>query len=422
MTFDFLQWEREHELARLEDGRYSCQVCRRVWKRKPRTVCAGLPVYDFAARPPDLLTFTQLRRMKRWPAERSSPDGAYFIRKSPYRRYLYSLEQSRPWRVPSPGQRGAIAKMRLGLVARYTCQRCGYYDKSQGKSRWAMEVDRGWCASCWNRYHQAYRQQEVCQRLHTFVEGGEYIIVDSETTGLDIDLDEIVELSILHSSGTVLLNSLIRPTTLYPGRSLASGIHGLHYEDLASAPTLEEVWPVVRAVLRRYRRGMIYNAAFDVTMLERGAKRFGERVPGVQWECLMEEVSWGWGSWNENHQRYRYVSLDGACQVAQVKQEQAHRALADCRATLAVVRELATWDGHIERLEPPQVTEKRLRKRRWDGWQTRRSEAQYDNDVDPFVASGDVACATPILVGYEAVDTASSEKDFDLFFDLGNLP
>lgn len=424
MAFNFQFWEREHALERLAGGRYFCGVCKRTWVCKPRTVCAGLPVYNFHARPADLLTFSQLRRLKRWPADRSEPDGAYFIRKSPYRRYLYSLEQSRPWRVPSPHQQEAIQRMRAGLVQHYTCQRCGYYDKSHGKDKWATRMSRGWCAACWNKYHQEYRQREVCKRLHAFVEdgAGEYLILDSETTGLDFNLDEIVELSILHSSGAMLFSSLIRPTNFYPGRYLASGIHGLHYEDLEHAPTLEEVWPQVRAILRRYRRCIIYNALFDVSMLEYGVKRFGQRVPSVKWECLMEEVTWGWGRWSTYHQSYTYVSLDGACGVAHVKREQAHRAEADCRATLAVLHELAAWHGHLVNVEPPRVKERVKRPRRGADWWTEGADQKRrEEEDDPFLVGNDHPGSIIPLPVEDVAPVASMVSDFDPFLGSGGF-
>src|SRR5262245_2362248 len=153
MAFDFSLWERDHALVREPGGRYACEVCQRSWARRPKTYCAGLPVYDFHARPADLLTFTQLRRLKRWPGCRSEPDGAYFVRKSPYRRYLYSFASSRPWRVPTERQREAIAKMRLGLADHYTCRRCGWYDSSHGKDRYASRLEDSWCGACWQEYY-----------------------------------------------------------------------------------------------------------------------------------------------------------------------------------------------------------------------------------------------------------------------------
>ncbi len=393
--FDFSLWERDHVLARQPGGRYTCEVCRRSWMRRPKTYCAGVPVYDFNARPPDLKTYTQLRRLKRWPADRAQPDGAYFVRKSPYRRYLYSLAASRPWRVPTLRQQEAIAKMRVGLVEHYTCKRCGWYDASQGKDRYASRLYDGWCGACWQEYHQRQRQIEVCRRLATWASDPGFVIFDCETSGLDYQLDEVLELSIIHSSGAVLFHSLVRPHTFYRGRSLATHIHGLTYEDLESAPQLADVWPQVVAILRRYRRVIAFNAEFDSIMLERSARRYNLRVPRLTWVCLMQEVSWAWGRWSEWHQSYSYISLKGACSLLGVERsDQAHRALGDCQAARAVLYALVTKDGHIDLEAPPAHVPARVRGRvRWTTAESRQPvlvSADGGDAFDPFLDSDDL--------------------------------
>lgn len=385
MAFDFHLWERTHVLVREVDGRYSCGVCQRSWSRRPKTFCAGLPVYDFHARPPDLLTFTQLRRLKRWPADRRAPDAAYFIRKSPYRRYLYSLATSKPWRTPTERQREAIVKMRVGLIEHYTCKRCGWYDQSHGKKRSVLHLDDGWCGACWQEYHQRQRQADVCQRLAAWTSDPDYVILDCESTGLDYQLDEIVELSIIHSSGATLFNSLVQPHTFYRGRSLATHIHGITYEDLEPAPQLVEVWPQIAAILRRYRRVITFNAEFDSIMLERSAQRYGLRVPRVtSWECLMQEFSYGWGRWSGWHQSYSSVSLEGAHHMLGIERaDQAHRALGDCRAVLAVLRELAGRSINLE--APPKHVPARVRERsRWTSAEIVAPVALSSGSMDDF--------------------------------------
>lgn len=75
-------------------------------------------------------------------------------------------------------------------------------------------------------------------------------MLDSETTGLG-DEDEVIELALVHSSGTVLFSSLIRPQD--PQRAdLATHIHGITRQMLLDAPSLPEIWPTICAILRRY--------------------------------------------------------------------------------------------------------------------------------------------------------------------------
>src|SRR5436853_2742093 len=82
---DFEGYERSHELVKLSDDRYTCNRCRLRWKRKPKTFCAGVPVYRYGAWPEGLYTYTQLRRDRSMqPVNREEPQGCSFLRKSSY--------------------------------------------------------------------------------------------------------------------------------------------------------------------------------------------------------------------------------------------------------------------------------------------------------------------------------------------------
>jgi len=44
---------------------------------------------------------------------------------------------------------------------------------------------------------------------------------------------------------------------------------------LASAPRWPFVWPTIKAILRHFRRVLVYNAAFDHRLLAATAQRYG---------------------------------------------------------------------------------------------------------------------------------------------------
>jgi DNA polymerase III epsilon subunit-like protein len=361
---DYSGYERVHELERLPDGGYACRLCKLVWKQRPRTFCAGVPVYRYGEWPEGLYTRTQLRRMKLRPRDPEQPDGADFIRKSPYRRWLYCLSEARPWRVPSPRQAEAIEKMRAGLVARYTCQRCGWYDRSHGKNKYARWIKDGWCSRCWDVYEDRMRQAEQCEWARTYIERGPFIVLDSETTGLDFRQDEVIELAMIDGhTGAVLFNSLIQPEDLAGRSSLATHVHGIDREMLQAAPRFPEVWPVIRAVLRRYGRVLVFNATFDYLMLRNTAARYGYRgVPGRRggqdWECLMQQYARFNGAWSSYYRGYVWVGLDAACWYLGIEDDGAHhRALSDARRARAVLWKLAEHAGKIEQVGPPQLQE-----------------------------------------------------------------
>src|SRR6185437_14582980 len=87
-------------------------------------------------------------------------------------------------RMVSEQQQAAVVKMRAGLVARYTCQRCAYYDQSHGKNKYATRLRNGWCSQCWDEYDRIGRHREQCAWAQKYIQEP-FLVLDSETTGLD---------------------------------------------------------------------------------------------------------------------------------------------------------------------------------------------------------------------------------------------
>src|SRR5690606_16006245 len=71
------------------------------------------------------------------------------------------------------------------------------------------------------------------------------LILDTETTGLG--QAEVIELSVIDTRGTVLLDTLIRPRTgvMNP---YAQRVHGITLEMLTDQPTWPEVLPELRRI------------------------------------------------------------------------------------------------------------------------------------------------------------------------------
>jgi len=154
------------------------------------------------------------------------------------------------------------------------------------------------------------------------------LILDTETSGLHGSA-EIVQIAIIDKSGTVLLDTLVRPTRPIPRD--ASAIHHITDERVKDAPTFADIAPQLRELLHG-QTVVIYNADFDCRMLKQSAAACGLiHELGCFFEDAMEPYSAWVGSWSSFHRNYRWQRLPGGD----------HSALGDCRACLNVLKMMA---------------------------------------------------------------------------------
>lgn len=157
----------------------------------------------------------------------------------------------------------------------------------------------------------------------------DYLVLDTETTGLDNKKDEIVEISIINQHQDVLLDVLLRPTR-HDSWKEAQAIHGICPKDVAGAPTLEDISEKIKEIFSRYNKIVIYNAGYDVGFIE-------HLIPkGTVISCAMKRFAKYYGKWNSYYGNHTWISLVNA--TDHIKYEfKPHRALEDCKATRALV-------------------------------------------------------------------------------------
>lgn len=173
---------------------------------------------------------------------------------------------------------------------------------------------------------------------------GQALILDTETTGLDI-WAEVCSVALIDLAGATLLDTLVRPTRPIP--ESARRIHGITDEQVATAPTFPEVWTALQPLLSR-RPVLIFNADFDTRLLMQSGMqadmRHSDLYPGnpdggpqlqiggaQSYTCVMHWYSAWCGDWSDHHGSYRWQPLPGGD----------HTALGDCRAALALLRRMA---------------------------------------------------------------------------------
>ncbi len=205
------------------------------------------------------------------------------------------------------------------------------------------------------------------------------VVFDSETTGLHGAVD-FVEVAVINAQGEALFNSRVRPapSERYPYDPIeietgAFEVHGISEEMLKGEPTLSEVWPQLKKALDG-RRLVIYNSAYDAPILAEAAKRYGLEAPELKaTECAMNAYAKYVADWSNYRGGWTWQRLPNGT----------HSALADCRATLEVIRQMAaeTPDEARERSAAEEL-QKRHEKLRAEGVEDEAERQKIIRDED----------------------------------------
>lgn len=162
----------------------------------------------------------------------------------------------------------------------------------------------------------------------------DYVILDTETTGLD-ENSEIIEIAVIDLNGNVLFNSLVCPSVPMPNNSYAIEVHGITNEMLASAPKWPEIYHKIKQIISD-KQVIIYNAQFDVRLLNQTNIIYGLEQILFQPICAMLAFASWYGEINENTGEFRWQRLNRAMRLIEQDFDGAHRALVDCKATLSI--------------------------------------------------------------------------------------
>jgi len=158
------------------------------------------------------------------------------------------------------------------------------------------------------------------------------LILDTETTALNDA--EICQIAMIDRHGNTHMDMLIKPTRLIPADAIA--IHGITNEMVAKSPSFIQAWPVIEHLLMRGI--VIYNAPYDT-----GVIRNCLNIAGITstWlpiaSCAMHNYSAYVGERGRYGNTYRWQKLPPCG-------DDAHNALADCRSTLAIIKQMAGAD------------------------------------------------------------------------------
>lgn len=156
------------------------------------------------------------------------------------------------------------------------------------------------------------------------------VFLDTETTGLDKS-DEIVEITIIDNAGSVLLNSLVRPSQPIPLDAM--NIHGITNEMVSKAPAWPILWQQARPLLAG-KTIVAYNSDFDQRLMQQSHARYQQpwRDRLIFFDLLKLYAQFR-GEWDSYRRSWRYYSLDQAGKFSNIVLPNTHRATADTLLT-----------------------------------------------------------------------------------------
>lgn len=359
----------EHTLVEV-DGLLRCSACLQRFTGQPTgklALCLGAPTFQWDAWPEGMFTAKQIREKGFVPGPvrgvipySKSADGDGYLR-------VYRLDEATPKPPKTEKQLAAIEKRKATERAKRTCQRCGRVQFSK------RDMVGGYCQSC-----DLILAQKAARRMAVLWarerRDQSFVILDTETTGLDPGYHEVIALALVDRTGRVLLDTYIKPQRPiiekevedtdedwrrdYPRRT-AFGVNGITNAMVEHAPSFAEAWALAAPLLEG-QRVIVYNADFDGRMLRGMCARHKLPKPDVDaWECLMLQFAAYYGDWSPKYEDWKFQSLSQARVMFGIPlDDAAHTAAGDCLTSLEVLKRMGDGCTDHELVETDELAQR----------------------------------------------------------------
>ena len=166
------------------------------------------------------------------------------------------------------------------------------------------------------------------------------VVLDCETTGLDKDDDEILQISLIDGNSDVLLDSYVKPIH-NDSWSSAQKIHGISPEMVKDSPVFSDIKEQVKNIIRNADLLIGYNLSFDLGFIR--AQNISTRRETKKFD-VMKEYAPVHGVWLDWKNDYKWAKLE-ECAKHYGYQFQAHNSLEDAKVTLKCYHSMLVDDS-----------------------------------------------------------------------------
>jgi DNA polymerase-3 subunit epsilon len=225
-----------------------------------------------------------------------------FIETQKYTLYLYDINNSNSVRPKKQASETQLKNLKKGRIERQK--------------------------QVWYKYNGDFEEGriEAVKTSQKLLSQSDWVILDTETTGLKNP--QIVEIAVINHMGNPLINTLVKPTIRISQD--AKRVHGISNYQVMDAPCFADIYDDLKSVIHD-KIVIIYNADFDINVINNCCKIYGLPQLKIKAFCLMELYSQWYGEYSQYWGNYKWQPLPNA----------GHRALNDCLACLGILKEMA---------------------------------------------------------------------------------
>ena len=223
-------------------------------------------------------------------------------------------------------------------VALYICTNRHNSDIDSKAKEWASDylkdTDMNGTELNFHSKAEAVKWSSLALKLYEEQHPSIDIVIDTETTGLNPYENELLQVSIVKTDGTVLYNEYVKPTKATSWDS-AEAVNHISPSDVANSKTIEEQLPEINRILAQSKSVIGYNTPFDMSFLSSSGAAFRDDVNVID---VMRDYSERHGEWDNDKGRYKWIKLIECAEHYGYEwnshEGQAHNSLSDCFATL----------------------------------------------------------------------------------------